>query len=101
MKGFPNQVAKLEKLAADIRAMVGLVDADGNAKDDGVFGEELVRSGVAGTGHRPVSFESYLSEQRKKPPSNQSFRAVARGLRELYGSSILSTTRATKSWCAN
>ena len=84
MKGFPNQVANLEKLATGIETVVRLVDTGENAKDDGVFGEALVHSGVAGTGHIPTPVERYLQEQRKKHPSNQSFRTTARGLRELY-----------------
>ena len=84
VKGFPNQVADLGKLATVMRSLVRLVDAGDNAKDDGVFGEELVRSGVAGTGHTPMPVEQYLRQQRQKRPSNQSFRTTARGLRELF-----------------
>lgn len=84
MKGFPNQVADLAKLAAGMRSLVRLVDEGHNAKDDAVFGEDLLRAGVAGTGHTPVPVERYLREQRRRRPSNQSFRTTARGLRELY-----------------
>jgi hypothetical protein len=84
MKGFPNQVADLGKIATGIQTLVRLVDAGDNAKDDGVFGEDLVRVGVAGTGHTPMGVEQYLRLQRTKKPSNQSFRTTARGLRELY-----------------
>jgi hypothetical protein len=84
MKGFPNQIADLSKLAAGIHALVRLVDAGENARDDGVFGEALVRAGVAGTGHTPMPVEDYIRQQRTKVPSNQSFRTTARGLRELY-----------------
>lgn len=84
MKGFPNQVAELGKLAAGMQVLVRLADADANARDDGVFGEALVRAGVAGTGHKPMPVEDYLRQQLTKPPGNQSFRTTARGLRELY-----------------
>lgn len=84
MKGFPNQVADLGKLAAGMQTLVHLVDAGENARDDGIFGEALVRAGVAGTGHTPMPVEDYLRQQRTKTPSNQSFRTTARGLRELY-----------------
>ena len=84
MKGFPNQVADLGKIAAGMQTLVRLVDGGKNAKDDGVFGQALVRAGVAGTGHRPMPVEDYIRQQRTKSPSNQSFRATARGLRELY-----------------
>src|SRR3989344_659851 len=84
MKGFPNQVADLNKLAIGMASLVSVADGGQNAKDDGVFGEALVRAGVAGTGHVPMPVDEYLGEQLKKPVSNQSFRTTARGLRELY-----------------
>lgn len=84
MKGFPNQVADLNKLALGMASLVSVVDRGQNAKDDGVFGEALVRAGVAGTGHIPMPVDEYLQEQLKKSTSNQSFRTTARGLRELY-----------------
>jgi len=84
MKGFPNQVADLRKLAMGMGTLLRLVAQGDDAKDDGVFGEELVRAGVAGTGHTPMPVEEYLKQQRKKRSSNQSFRTTARGLREFY-----------------
>jgi hypothetical protein len=84
MKGFPNQVAELGKLAQGMACMADLADAGADAKDDGVFGEALVRARVAGAGHTPRPIEEYLEEQRTKSRSNQSFRTTARGLRELY-----------------
>ena len=84
MKGFPNQVADLNKLASGMASLVSVVDEGQNVKDDGIFGEALVRVGVAGTGHVPMPIDEYLKEQLKKPVSNQSFRTTARGLRELY-----------------
>lgn len=84
MKGFPNQVADLEKLATAIRVIDELKATKKDPKDDGVFGEALVRVGVAGPGHTASEVERYLAEQRRKPASNQSFRTTARGLRELF-----------------
>ncbi|MFZ5791442.1 MAG: hypothetical protein ACOY3L_12160 [Pseudomonadota bacterium] len=84
MKGFPNQVAELPKLAVAMRCLVNIERAGKNGKDDGVFGEALVRAGVAGTGHKPMPIEEYLQAQLKKTPSNRSYRTTARGLRELF-----------------
>ena len=84
MKGFPNQVAELAKLATAMDCIVRLTDDGEQVKDDGVLGEELVRTGVAGTGHTPMPVEDYLRAQLKKKKSNQSFRTTARGLRELF-----------------
>lgn len=84
MKGFPNQIADLGKLAKAMQCIVRLVDQGQQAKDDGILGEALVRAGVAGTGHTPMPVDRYLRQQRTKPPSSQSFRTTARGLRELF-----------------
>ena len=84
MKGFPNQVAELPKIATGIRCLVDIETAGRNGKDDGVLGEALVRAGVAGTGHTPTAIDEYLEAQLRKPISGQSFRTTARGLRELY-----------------
>jgi len=84
MKGFPNQVADLAKLAKGIQTLASLFDAGRNARDDGVYGEALVRAGVAGTGHSPRPIEEYIHEQRTKPFDRQSFRTTARGLRQFY-----------------
>ena len=84
MKGFPNQVADLRKLATGMQCLVELTDKGADAGDDGVFGQALVRAGVAGTGHIQVPVDDYIRQQLKKSPSNQSFRTTARGLRELY-----------------
>jgi hypothetical protein len=84
VKGFPNQIADLEKLADGMRALVERLDAGENPRDDGVYGPALVRAGVAGTGHTPVPVEEYIARQLQNAPSDQSFRTTARGLRELY-----------------
>lgn len=84
VKGFPNQVAELGKLEVAIRCVARLADAGDQPRDDGVLGEELVRAGVAGTGHRPMPVEEYIRAQRIRPRDRQSFRTTARGLRELF-----------------
>lgn len=86
MKGFPNQVAQLPKLALGMRDIVRLTSDGLNAKNDGVLGEALVRSGVAGRGHskNQIAVDEYLQQQRRRPLGNQSFRTTARGLRQLF-----------------
>lgn len=84
MKGFPNQVAELGKLATAMQCIVRLTKRGEQVKDDGVFGEALVRAGVAGTGHAPVPLDDYIRIQLTKPKDSQSFRTSARGLRELF-----------------
>ena len=84
MKGFPNQVADLGKLAKAMQYIVQLIDAGQQVKDDEIFGQALVRAGVAGTGHSHRPINEYIREQRAKPISGQSFRTTARGLRELF-----------------
>lgn len=84
MKGFPNQIADLRKLSQGLQCIRQLIEQGANPRDDGVLGEALVRAGVLGTGHRPIPINQYLNEQRTKSLDRQSFRASARGLRELY-----------------
>ena len=84
MKGFPNQVADLRKLA-DGLAVIRVLNEEGrNSKSDDILGEALVRAQVLGTGHSPQPVEQYLKEQRKKRRSDQSHQTGARGLREFY-----------------
>jgi hypothetical protein len=84
MKGFPNQVADLGKLATAMQCIVRLVDGGERARDYGILGQALVRAGVAGTGHRPMPVEDYIRRQLEKSPDRQSFQTTARGLRELF-----------------
>lgn len=84
MKGFPNQVSDLTKLKAAITIAAELEAAGKSVRDDGVYGEALIRGGVAGTGHAKQPIEEYLDDQRSKPLSYQSYRTTARGLRELF-----------------
>lgn len=84
MKGFPNQIADLVKLAKAIKVLQKLLDDGKNPKDDGVYGEALVRAEIAGTGHTPLPIEEYLNSQKLKSLSDQSHRTTARGLKELF-----------------
>jgi hypothetical protein len=84
MKGFPNQVSNLSKLSSALAVAHNLADAGKNIRSDEVYGEALVRAGVAGTGHSAMPVEDYLKEQKKKTASNRSFQTTARGLRELF-----------------
>jgi hypothetical protein len=84
MKGFPNQVSDLGTLASALKVLIDLQTAGKNPKDDGVFGEALIRQGVLNTGHTPVPVDKYLAQQKLKHKSDQSFRTRARGLRELF-----------------
>ncbi|NQV12903.1 MAG: hypothetical protein HQ530_01225 [Parcubacteria group bacterium] len=84
MKGFPNQIADLGKIALGMESLISIVNQGGNAKDDGIFGQALVRTGVVGTGHIPMPIDEYIRQQLEKSVSDQSFRTTARGLRELY-----------------
>lgn len=86
MKGFPNQIADFGKLAKGLEVARGLVEAGDNAmpRINAVYGEALVRAGVAGTGHNPMPVEDYLASQDGKPAGNQGHQTAARGLRELY-----------------
>jgi len=85
MKGFPNQVSDLGTLADALNVLIALQAKGKNPKDDGVFGEALIRRRVLGTGHRPIPVEDYLAQQKaKRRTSDQSFRTRARQLRELF-----------------
>lgn len=84
MKGFPNQVADLRKLADGLAVIRRLIEEGRNAKRDDILGEALVRADILGTGHSPQPVEQYLNEQRTKPSSYQSHQTSARGLREQY-----------------
>jgi len=84
MKGFPNQVADLRKLADGLAVIQELNERGANSKSDDTLGEALVHAGVLGTGHIPQPVDNYLKGQRAKRLSDQSHRTGARGLRELY-----------------
>jgi hypothetical protein len=68
VKGFPNQVAELPKIATGIRCLVDIEAAGKNGKDDGVFGEALVRAGVAGTNGSISTVGFYFLTRRNLTP---------------------------------
>lgn len=84
MKGFPNQIAKLPKLAAGMQVLLRLVEDGDNAKNDGILGEAMLRAGVISKRNKTISIDEYLTDQRTKELGDQSFRAAARLLREQY-----------------
>jgi hypothetical protein len=86
MKGFPNQVSDLRKLAKGMAVTAKLIADGKDVGSDSDYGEALVRGGVAGTGHgkKKLSIAKYLKAQKKKSERNQSHLATARGLRELF-----------------
>ena len=49
MKGFPNQVADLTVLTRALRVLRDLADQSANPRDDGVYGEALLRQQVLRT----------------------------------------------------
>jgi len=58
-----------------MRCIIRLLDAGEDPRNDGVLGPDLVRAGVAGTGHSPMPVEKYLREQLRK---KRAIRASAR-----------------------
>jgi hypothetical protein len=86
MKGFPNQVPDLRKLAEGLAIIDRLNQEGANSKSYDVLGEALVRGAVLGTGHVKQPVDKYLREQRSKQggSSYQSHQTGARGIREQY-----------------
>ena len=66
MKGFPNQVSDLDTLASALHVLIELNDGGRNPKDDGVFGEALIRRGVLRTGYTPIPVEKYLADEQDR-----------------------------------
>ena len=66
MKGFPNQVSDLETLSSALKVLVELKQAGKNPRDDGVFGEALIRQGILGTG-QPTATDQYPAANKKRP----------------------------------
>lgn len=67
-----------------MQTLVQLIERREQAKDYGVYGQSLVRAGVAGAGHGREAVEAYIRRQLLNEPDNQSFRTTARGLREFF-----------------
>lgn len=95
LKGFPNQINDLVKLSRALGVATQLTPEE--IRDDGTYGEALVRAEVlAGRTPRPV--EEYLTEQRARPHSQQSHRTSARGLRELFRLMALMEEDEQRAW---
>lgn len=83
MKGFPNQISNVQKLADGLRVLKELADA-GQVADDSSFGEALLWAGVISPGRSGGDVRSYLSRMSRRAPSNQSHRTSARGVKEFF-----------------
>lgn len=83
MKGFPNQITDIGKLTTALSILSGLIAREESVDDD-AFGERLLRQGVIKPGNRSASIDRYLEATRRKPPSNQSHRTTARGVKEFF-----------------
>lgn len=87
MKGFPNQVANLQKLSLALKVSNDILKSKKPSDyfDDDKFGEALVLANIIKSKDRRQSQEEYLKTQRAKSnKSDQGHRTLARGLRELY-----------------
>ena len=90
MKGFPNQIADVVKLAKAYSILASRIDL-GLPVDDDSYGEALLQEGVIRyKGDESVS--DFLSRIRLKSPSNQSHRTTARGLKEIFELAQLTST---------
>ena len=83
MKGFPNQISNIQKLADGLRVLKDLTDA-GQVADDSSFGEALLWEGIISPGRSGGDVRSYLSGMSRRAPSNQSHRTSARGVKEFF-----------------
>lgn len=82
MKGFPNQISDVRKLTTALNTLSELV-GDNRSTDDASLGEALLRAEVIKPGRSGEDIDSYLARMNSLPPSNQSPRTTARGLKEL------------------
>ena len=83
MKGFPNQISNVQKLANGLRVLKDLTDA-GQVADDSSFGEALLWEGVINPGRSGGDVRSYLTQMSLRSPMNQSHRRSARGIKEFF-----------------
>lgn len=88
MKGFPNQIANVQKMAAAFGLLADLLGA-GRSIDDESYGEVLVRGGIIGARSKSETADQYLSRMKALPRANQSHQTTARGLKELFRSAGL------------
>lgn len=88
-------MADLHKVDRALGVLSDLLAAGAEPGDDGVYGPELVRAGVAGSGRPPIAIETYIKQQRRLPVGGQSMRTTARGMRELLVKlGLIDSTRA-------
>ena len=82
MKGFPNQVANIDKLTIAYWSLVQRLEA-GSSVDDDAYGEALLRDQVISyRGGETIA--TYLVRMRERVPSGQSHRTAARGVKEFF-----------------
>jgi hypothetical protein len=81
MKGFPNQVANLSKLATGMRALTDSL-TPARTRDDGVFGERWCVRVCAEPGTLPIDVRANYIQQAANEAAEQSeLPHYARGLR--------------------
>ncbi len=90
MKGFPNQISNIQKLADGLQVLKDL-SAAGQVADDQSLGEALLRAGVVSPGRSGEDVSAYLSRMSGLAPSNQSHRTAARGVKEFFARTGLAT----------
>lgn len=90
MKGFPNQISNIRKLADGLQVLKDLSAAD-QVADDQSLGEALLRAGVVSPGRSGEGVSAYLSRMSGLAPSNQSHRTAARGIKEFFARTGLAT----------
>ena len=83
MKGFPNQIAKIEKLTVALSILSELLTTGGSS-DDKSFGESLLWGGVIRAGRSGGDIATYIDHMNTLSPSNQSHRTTARGVKEFF-----------------
>ena len=90
MKGFPNQISNIQKLADGLQVLKDLSAAN-RVADDKSLGEALLRAGVVSPGRSGEDVSSYLNRMSGLAPSNQSHRTAARGVKEFFARTGLAT----------
>ncbi|MCY3544082.1 MAG: hypothetical protein OXH22_08575 [Chloroflexi bacterium] len=83
MKGFPNQIADIDKLTTALDVLSAQI-AQGESTDDGSFGRALLFQGVIKPGRSGYDINAYIERMNNLPPSNQSHRTTARGIKEMF-----------------
>ena len=83
MKGFPNQIADINKLTTALDVLHAQIE-QGESTDDGSFGRALLLQGVIKPGRSGNDIDAYLERMNSLPPSNQGHRTTARGIKEMF-----------------